>query len=257
MEEAPRWLIVQSVTQLASLDCMSLLCAAWPDLWKEGIFRTKETYPLRRTLFGVCYNLGKPCAHNQCTGRICAAPWLIHPKSGRGLGENARVVSQRKPALGLNCVLSVGIALCAGSSQMLVLCHLWHCFQALFATACYVLLCTAWKKEGFFWPNQSSPLRRTCLGWGSSKGNQLHTTSAMEHWAAPGLIHSISGRGLAGIKARVDFWSKPALGLVCFYGVDFPLPGRGSQIVAFYSLLHSSQAKIPQVCSLLLSLACE
>lgn len=124
---------------------------------------------------------GFPPRETSCTQPMhienCAGTWLIHPRSGRGLGgTKARVAYRNKHALGLVFVHSVDVLV-----VVIALRYLFVAFGTLLssldapnlALCCLPGLC----KESYFRPNQMSPLRITGFNLGKPLAHNQCTES--------------------------------------------------------------------------------
>ena len=140
-------------------------------------------------MFAVGFKLGKPVSHNQCTKGIGQVPRFISPMSGRGLGGK----KEGWHTLGLVFIHRVNFPLYGGHSQMLFLCSLGHCSQALIPPARPVLHCQACEKKA-----SSDQIRFLLSGEQAWSGFQAMETSytqaeRREHWAEHWPYHLRSG----------------------------------------------------------------
>lgn len=96
----PNSCFVQLATVLSCLDPPRSLSPALPGMWKEGLFRPNQKFPLRRTSVEWVSSQGNQL-HTTHAQRAVGSHFN-HPWSGRGLcGTKARVDSKSNPALGM------------------------------------------------------------------------------------------------------------------------------------------------------------
>ena len=154
--------------------------------------------------------------------------YFICPSYRRSLcGKKTRVAFLNKDTLGLLFIQRVEYTLKPGCSHSLGLCSWWdgHCVQAVWTS--YVLLFPTCDKKAL-----SRQIWLLLIGehtWSAFQEMETSCTKPVlrEKEAAHWYICPSYRRCLVGIKARVAFLSKDALGLVFIHWVEYAMqPGH-------------------------------